>query len=102
MEHHTSNRQNQHAPTHTLPNESGSSLTFGGAITVGNAGLGVFNQSGGLVTVPNVNIGITGTNSNSYNLMGGTLVPIDKLLVGNGGVGTFNHTGGSVTAFQLF
>ncbi len=68
-------------------------------MVVGDAGLGIFNQSGGTITVQgSTNLGNQATGNGTYNLSGsGRLSTNQDLTVGNYGTGIFNQSGGTNT-----
>ena len=91
-----------------LGHDSGSSGTYnlsGGSLSagfgfVGYQGVGVFNQSGGIVRISNnLQLGYYPGSSGTYNLSDGSLFT-STLYVGKEGVGVFNQTGGSTTIEQ--
>jgi hypothetical protein len=80
---------------------SGGALNNTGASTgvnIGHSGTGVFNQSGGTVTIANnLYMGLTGTSSSTYNLIAAGILSVPRLVLGDYGNGAFNQTGGTAT-----
>src|SRR4029079_15998473 len=69
---------------------------------IGDAGTGVFTQTGGSHMIQlagtDLTLGNAGTSHGTYTISGGTLDVNDDLFVGASGVGTLNvQTGGTVT-----
>ena len=77
-------------------------------LTVGDAGVGLFNQGGGTVTVsgtpatsgydPGLQLGFVLGSSGTYLMAGGTLNATTGISLGVSSTGRFNQTGGSVNA----
>jgi hypothetical protein len=66
--------------------------------SIGHAGQGTFNQTGGSNIATNVTIGYVSTGVGTYNLGGGTF-QADSLVIGKAGAGVFSQTGGSGTIY---
>jgi hypothetical protein len=87
----------------TLDVDSGGSLSLGGEIRIGNsttAGDAVVNQSGGMVSLTTIEMGVYG-GTPSYNMSGGALSLSSGLDIGKAVSAVFNQTGGSVTTPYL-
>ena len=83
-------------------NLSGGSLQASGGESIGDGGLGIFNQSGGANIVSGLSLGTdayTGTaGTGTYTLSGGSLQSYYGEYIGvDGGRGTFTQSGGSNT-----
>jgi hypothetical protein len=77
---------------------TGSLTAGGGGETVGQSGIGIFNQSGGLNNCPGLLLGDNVGSTGSYSLDGaGTLADSGGIIVGLYGTGNFNQTGGTVS-----
>ncbi len=72
-------------------------LTAGTEI-IGNAGTGIFNQTGGTHTVAGtLTLGDQAGSNGTYNLSGAGSLSAGPEIIGNAGTGTFNQTGGTHT-----
>ncbi|HXJ00318.1 MAG TPA: PEP-CTERM sorting domain-containing protein [Micropepsaceae bacterium] len=83
-------------PSNGTYNFNGGTLTVGGQVIVGNAGIGTFNQNADLDLSGSAGIVIgsqTG-GKGTYNLASGATL-IDDLVIGDAGTGTFNNNGGT-------
>jgi hypothetical protein len=91
--------------TYTLP--ANATLTITGSLDgteiIGQAGIGVFNQTGGTHLnlqsqqgdTSSITIGASNGANGQYNLSGGTLGTITEFIGFSSGTGTFNQTGGT-------
>jgi fibronectin-binding autotransporter adhesin len=80
-------------------NLSGSgTLSIGGTIVIGQSGTGVFNQTGGTLSAPRLDLGEVNGGTGTYNLSGNGQLTAAEQYVGFGSQGTFNQTGGTNSA----
>lgn len=90
----------RYAPSHGSVNLSNGTFTVTGTyLNVGNAGTGVFNQTGGASDVTRLILAEAAGSSGTYSISGGSL-KINNYIAGHNGDGVFEVLGSGATSIE--